>query len=125
LLLVDEATESHEHIVAALIAHLYLRAQAGKFGRVYASGYKVRVDQRRRHVPDVRLYRPGSTETRETRGVSSDAPDLATEVIAPSSHRHDRVTKPTSYASIGLPEDWVGEPAARTLGMFLKAAAAS
>jgi len=115
LLEVDVPTDIHEHIVAALIAHLYVWAQARKAGRVLASGFKVRIDQRRGVMPDVQFYRSGSTAQREPQGLLAGAPDLAVEVISPSSQRYDRVKKLNYYASIGTPEYWIGDPEARSL----------
>jgi Uma2 family endonuclease len=112
---VDVPTELHEHIVAALIAQLYVWAQARKAGRVFASGYKVRIDQRRGVMPDVQFYRNGSTARREAQGVFSGAPDLAVEVISPSSLRYDQISKLNYYASIGTPEYWIVHPEARSL----------
>ncbi len=48
-------------------------------------------------------------------GLVSGHPDLAVEVLSESSRRYDRMTKLAWYASIGVPEYWIVDPAARTL----------
>src|SRR6185369_10966865 len=44
------------------------------------------------------------------RGAHVGAPDLAVEVISPSSGRYDRVHKLQGYAAIGVPEYWIVDP---------------
>jgi Uma2 family endonuclease len=44
-------------------------------------------------------------------------PDLAVEVISPSSRRKDRVAKMALYARAGVPEYWTADPSERELIM--------
>ena len=84
-----------------------------------SSGYKVRVSDDRGAMPDVQFYRTGNTATRTPQGLTSGAPDLAVEVISPTSVRHDRVTKLNWYARIGVPEYWIITPELRTLEQLI------
>jgi Uma2 family endonuclease len=43
------------------------------------------------------------------------APDLAVEVLSPSTAGHDRATKLPIYASVGVPEVWFIDPKAKTV----------
>ena len=90
---VEVPTGLHEWIV------MYIGTMLGNWvlqhgGKLLGSGYKVR-------IPD--------------QGLTEGAPDLAVEVVSPTSGRHDRVTKLGWYASIGVGEYWLVDPATRTI----------
>ena len=112
---VEVPTEQHEHVVAVLLVFLGAWAQERKAGRVYASGYKVRIGAQRGATPDVQFYRRENPAKRTQSGVESGGPDLAVEVLSPSSVAHDRVRKLGWYASLGVPEYWLVDPEHRTL----------
>ncbi len=116
LLEVDVPTMTHEEVVATLIYFLGAWARERKGGRVLASGYKVRISSRRGVMPDVQFFRTGNAAPGAQReGLAEGRPDLAVEVVSPSSRRYDRVVKLAWYASIGVPEYWIVDPEARTL----------
>lgn len=110
-------TRLHEHIVAMMIFHLvgWARAEAG--GQVLASGYKVRIHEHTAFMPDVQYFRGGRLLPEQ--GLAEGAPDLAIEVISPSSVRYDQVEKLNGYASIGTREYWLIHPENRTLHRFV------
>ncbi len=106
----------HESIVAALCFFLRTCAEAGHGGRAVASGYKIRVSERRGVMPDVQFYRRGNeVSLDQDSGLVRGRPDLVVEVVSPSSQRYDRVTKLRWYAQLGIPEYWLVDAAARTL----------
>jgi len=111
---VDVPTELHEHIVALLAFFLvgWTRAHGG---RVLASGYRVRISDRRGVLPDLQYFGPESARRLQQRGLVEGHPDLAVEVVSETSRRYDRVTKLGWYAEIGTPEYWIVDPEARTL----------
>jgi len=47
------------------------------------------------------------------------APDLAIEVVSPTSATHDRHRKLTAYARAGVPEYWIVDPASRTVEVLM------
>src|SRR5580658_8896509 len=112
----------HEQIVALLCFFLSAWSKAGPGGRVYASGYKVRVSERRGVMPDMQFYRRGNdAPVDQDDGLVRGRPDLVVEVISPSSQRYDRVTKLRWYAELGIPEYWLVDGAAHTLeGLVLR-----
>lgn len=112
---IEVPTWTHEAIVAALIGILQPWAQSRKAGRVLASGYKVRIGERRGAMPDVQFYRSENLPTGQEKGLEHGYPDLAIEVISPTSQSKDRVRKLYDYAAIGVPEYWLIDPEARTL----------
>jgi Uma2 family endonuclease len=106
----------HEWIVGRLVILLDAWAQAEHGGRVVPSGYKLRISDRRGVMPDVQFYRIGNDAPLDQEdGLVHGRPDLVVEVVSPSSHRYDRVTKLRWYAQLGVPEYWLVDAAARTL----------
>jgi len=107
LLEVEVPTLLHEWIVSYLV-HLLTGFALQHGGKVTASGFKIRISERRGAMPDLQYYKPGRNVPQA--GLTEGAPDLAVEVLSPTSHRHDRVRKLEWYASIGLPEYWIVDP---------------
>ena len=87
-------------------------------GVAFASGYKVRIRADRGVMPDVQFYRGGLGPLPEE-GLDRGAPDLAVEVVSPSSRRWDREVKLGWYASIRTPEYWIVDPTTRTLDRYV------
>jgi Uma2 family endonuclease len=115
LLEIEVPNWDHERIVAALITFLGTWAWARKTGQVVGSGYKVRIDDRRGVMPDVQFYRRGNSPAGQQAGLERGRPDLAIEVISPSSRSKDSVRKLHDYAALGVPEYWLIDPEASTL----------
>lgn len=112
---IEVPTRTHERIVAILIALLAHWGWSRNAGEVLASGYKIRIDDRRGTMPDVQFYRRGNLPRGQEKGLEQGRPDLAVEVISPSSRSKDSVRKLHDYAAIGVPEFWLVDPEARTL----------
>lgn len=114
----DVPTKLHEWIVATLVHHLRSWAMARQTGIVLASGYKVRIRDDRGFMPDVQFFRRGGYPL-PSAGLDAGAPDLAVEVISPTSGRYDRIEKLRGYAGIGVPEYWIVDPERQTLERLL------
>jgi Uma2 family endonuclease len=112
---IEVPTRTHERIVAVLIALLSHWGWSRNAGEVLASGYKIRIDDRRGTMPDVQFYRRGNLPRGQEKGLEQGRPDLVVEVISPSSRSKDSVQKLHDYAAIGVPEFWLLDPEARTL----------
>ena len=113
---VEVPGSKHEKIVAALCFFLRAWVEAAHGGEVLASGYKVRITDRRGVMPDVQFYREGNDALLDQDdGLVRGRPDLVVEIVSPTSQRYDRVTKLRGYAQLGVPEYWLVDGAARTL----------
>ncbi len=112
---VDVPTRTHERIVASLIAILGHWSWSKNTGEVLASGYKVRIHDRRGAMPDIQFYARDNLPTGQEKGLEHGRPDLAIEVISPTSRSKDSVQKLQDYASIGVPEYWLIDSEERTL----------
>lgn len=117
-------TRTHERVVAALIALLGRWSWTHDVGEVLASGYKLRVDERRGVMPDVQLYRRGNLPQGQEEGLERGRPDLVVEVVSPTSRSRDRVQKLNDYAALGVPEYWLIDPEERTLERLVLTAGA-
>jgi Uma2 family endonuclease len=115
---VDVPGFRHEHVVVKLCSRLDAWTEAHG-GFVLGSGYKVRISRTRGVMPDVQLYRRENPARPGEAGLTSGRPDLAIEVISPTSLRYDRGLKRRWYAEIGVPEYWIVDPEARTLERYL------
>jgi Uma2 family endonuclease len=112
---IEAPTWGHERIVTVVIAVLETWAWSSNAGDVVSSAYKVRIEERRGTMPDIQFYRRGNRAAGQEAGLEHGHPDLAIEVISPSSRSKDSVRKLYDYASIGIPEYWLIDPEARTL----------
>src|ERR1700727_1113742 len=98
----------HEHIVAMLCFFLTGWAEGGRGGRAIASGYKVRISERRGVMPDVQFYAQGNDAPMgQDTGLVEGRPDLVGDLVSPSGQRYARVKKLRYYADHGIPEYWL------------------
>jgi Uma2 family endonuclease len=115
LLEVEVPNDAHERLVPLLGFYLEGWAHTHGGGATFASGYKVRITDKRGVMPDLQFYRAGHAPRGQRHGLTQGHPDLAVEIVSPSSVRYDRVVKMNWYASIGTPEYWIVDPQARTI----------
>jgi Uma2 family endonuclease len=115
LLEVEVPNGAHERLVALLAYFFEGWSRSGGGGWTLASGYKVRITDKRGVMPDLQFFRDENVPRGQDEGLVSGHPDLAVEIVSPSSVRYDRVTKMRWYASIGVPEYWIVDPRAHTL----------
>ena len=117
LMELDVPTQLHEHIVVLLSFFLTGWRKAHGGGRVLSSGFKVRISDQAGFMPDVQYFKPGRFVPEQA--LTEGGPDLAIEVISPSSTRFDRVVKLNGYASIGTAEYWLIDPEQQTLHRYV------
>lgn len=110
----EAPTWLHEHIVIRLA--YFLTAWGLEHGAsVIGSAYRVRISRHQGFNPDLQLYLADNPHRGQAQGLEQGHPDLAVEVISPSSRRHDRLTKVEGYARIGTPEYWIVDPEVRSI----------
>lgn len=114
----DMPTKLHEWVVVILTHTLVEWALQRNAGMVLGSGYKVRITSQRGFMPDVQFFRRGGRPV-PNKGLEQGGPDLAVEVISPSSARYDKIQKLQGYASIGVKEYWVVDPERQLLERLL------
>ena len=82
----------------------------------------MRIAKYRGVMPDVQLFRsdnPALADPKMPSALHDGRPDLAVEIISPSSVKYDRQTKADWYESIGVPEYWLVSPKDGTLERFV------
>lgn len=116
---VDVPTLAHERVITKLLAPIDTWTERHG-GMVLPSGYKIRISERRGVMPDIQVYFAGNEpDIEQNEGLVRGRPDLAVEVISPTSRRYDRIVKLGYYLAIAVPEYWLVDPEARTLERFL------
>jgi len=112
---VEVPKRRHERIVGRLVMHLG-NWSTRHGGEVLPSGYKIRVSDRRGVMPDVQFFRKGNEpDESQDDGLVDGRPDVAIEIISPSSLRYDRIIKLGYYLALKVPEYWLIDPEERTL----------
>ena len=99
----------HQRIVTTLSALIWTWIQAGTGRGEVTLNPRVRITHSRGYLPDVAWYRG---ERVSADAVAPDGPpDLAVEVLSPSTRAFDLVRKREDYARIGVGELWIIDPA--------------
>ena len=111
LIMVPSPTAEHQTLLTdlAYLVQNFVRAQ--KLGRVLVAPLDVIFTETWTMQPDI-IY-----ISRERMGIIQDrirgAPDLAVEILSPSTTQRDRVEKRVLYARFGVQEYWLVDPKAK------------
>ncbi len=89
-----------------------LFAEETGIGEVLGSHSLVRVDGRNGFEPDLLFVRDDRVHIVEAQFLSQ-GPDVAVEIVSPSSKRHDYATKRDGYERAGVAEYWIVDPERR------------
>ena len=85
--------------------------------KFYVAPFDVHLSEHNVLCPDVLYFAPASLHLLSDRGAEG-APDLAIEVLSPSTARRDRKVKRAIYARHGVKELWLVHPDAETIEVF-------
>ncbi len=96
----------HQDIVGNLYALLLAHVRRRRLGRVFVSPVDVVLDRTDVVQPDVVFVSRRRRRVLTTANVQG-APDLAVEVLSPSTARLDRVRKLDAYAKFGVAHYWI------------------
>jgi len=104
----------HQHVAVTLVYRLMQWIEAAPGRGECGIPVDVRVNDRNVYAPDVWWFRegnvPGIDEVR-----LPWLPDLAVEVLSPSTRRRDVGVKRERYEEAGLPELWIVDPRRRVV----------
>lgn len=111
------ASVEHENLVMFIGTILRSFVGVRHLGLVLGSNAAYRLDQANVYQPDVSLL---SSERLHLAGevYIDGAPDLAVEVISPSSRQYDSVEKFVNYGRYGVQEYWLIDPIERNVKLF-------
>jgi Uma2 family endonuclease len=103
----------HQRPVTRLFRLLDGFVQSGQLGEVFVAPFDVIMAEDNTAQPDLLFV------AKENAGIVQNwvfgAPDLAVEILSPSSIRRDRYEKQEQYARFGVKEYWIVDPANRSL----------
>jgi Uma2 family endonuclease len=68
--------------------------------------------------PDVLFFQASRVHLVDLHKVTRSAPDIAIEVLSPSTRKRDRGRKMETYAAYGVKEYWLVDPSARSIERF-------
>jgi Uma2 family endonuclease len=107
----------HQMVLANLylILGAYVRQQ--KLGIALFAPYDVVFSRHDVVEPDL-VFVSNARRAVITAANAQGAPDLAVEVLSPSSHRHDEVRKLDLYERGGVAEYWIVDPEAETVKVY-------
>lgn len=106
---------SHQSIVARLFRHLDRHVTSLELGDVGLSPLDVVLDAANNLVVQPDLVFVSAARRHIIRDRLWGAPDLVVEVLSPGSSDYDRKTKREWYSRYGVREQWVIDPAGRTI----------
>ena len=104
----------HETVVAWLVVLLHTWANK-RGGFAFASGLRFAVKRDTGRIPDVACYLRGR---KPNHGLVRNPPDIAVEVLSPSTERTDRGKKMQMLARYGVPEYWLVDPDEQRVEIF-------
>ena len=107
------ASWEHEQIVALIISTMSNFVSVHPLGKVSASNAGFRLSEDNVFQPDVAFVRTERLHLVEDDVVFGGAPDIAVEVISPSSRQYDTVEKKINYGRFGVGEYWLIDPIRR------------
>jgi len=99
-----------QHVVGGLLVGFGCWVTAGPGRGDVTRRSPVRITDQRGYLPDVAWYREGRHRPAAGEPYLSGAPDIAIEVLSPSTRTHDQIRKRTDYARIGVREYWLIDP---------------
>jgi Uma2 family endonuclease len=108
----------YHQVVALNIVELLRRHTATRGGVTLAAPLDIVFSEYDVVQPDVVFFTARRRQLVEMDRAIRHAPDIAVEVLSPSTAATDRGRKMQMFARYGIPEYWIVDPAARTLEIF-------
>jgi Uma2 family endonuclease len=118
LVLVNPPTWLHQRIVLRLASRLEAWTEAGAGRGAVLLDPAVQVRHNRGYQPDIAWYREEHADPMAGNPYLVGPPDLAVEVLSPSTRMVDFLRKPADYARVGVKELWLVEPDGPTVAVL-------
>ena len=103
----------HQRVVGDLVFALGMWSRTGGQGEVFHAPMPIRLWEGKIREPDITFYAAGSGDRYHVQ--YADPPDLAIEVLSPSTRRIDREEKAAEYAEAGVTEYCIVDPEGRAI----------
>jgi len=118
LIMSPAPTPEHQSVLGEIYSYLRECIQLTGRGLVYMGPLDVELSERNVFQPDVMVVLKEHIDRLQKKHFVG-APDLAVEIISPSSATYDRLTKYDTYEQAGIPEYWLVNPKRRTIEVFV------
>ena len=118
LVVVPAPKEAHQKSLLKLSSTLYYEIERAGIGYVYATPFDVILTDNDVVQPDVIFVSPERAHIITADNIRG-APDLAIEILSPSTARRDLIAKRRLYARHGVREYWIVDTARRTIELLL------
>ena len=119
VLMMSPAPESaHQGIIQRISSYLDERVFVPRLGLVFTNPIDVVLSSRTTVQPDVLVVLKKHVNRVQPKRILG-APDLAVEVISPSSATYDRLVKYSVYEQVGVPEYWLVNASEQTIEVFV------
>jgi Uma2 family endonuclease len=109
---------SHQEASTWFAHYLIIYVKQAGLGRVVHAPFDVELSPGNVVQPDI-LVILKANEERIKSGKLVGAPDLVVEIASPGTAGYDRRQKQDAYASAGVPEYWIADPAAKTIEVLV------
>jgi len=100
----------HQQVVGAVYALIWNWIRAGSGRGSVTMEPPVQIRHNRGYLPDVAWFREDRARPAGSNPYLSGAPDLAVEVLSPSTRTFDMLRKRSDYARVGVGELWLIDP---------------
>lgn len=108
----------HQFAAGALFALLWHYVRERGLGVVLAAPFEIYLSEWTRPLqPDIVFLRAEVEPSTNVSGFEG-TPDLAVEILSPSSLRRDRIVKFATYEKAGVPEYWIVDPETRSVEVY-------
>lgn len=114
LILAPAPTDKHQSILGEIFVVLYRFVTQNGLGAVRIAPYDVVLSNYDVAQPDL-LFVPNERRSLITEANIQGAPDLAVEILSPSTEEYDSGYKRTLYSRHGVREYWIVDPDAETV----------
>lgn len=110
-------TKTHQDLLFYLSMALAAFVKPRKLGRIYTSGYRVKLRDGQIREPDVLFVANGRTLTQQF----AVGADLVIEILSPGKDNRERdlIDKRAEYAADGIPEYWIVDPEQLTITILV------
>jgi Uma2 family endonuclease len=105
----------HQRVLMELLEFLRTYARKTRSGEVFVAPFDVVLSRNDAVQPDLVFLLASRPRVPDNENAIDYPPDIAIEVLSPSSRRTDLVKKMALYVRAGVPEYWVADPQQRTL----------
>ncbi|MDQ3692013.1 MAG: Uma2 family endonuclease [Chloroflexota bacterium] len=116
LLVSPAPSRAHQDTLAALLVLFRQFVVTTRLGKVYMAPLDVKLSAYTTVQPDL-LYISGERLRNQGPGAIAGAPELALEVLSPTTRSVDMVRKFAAYAAAGIQEYWIVDPTRYTISV--------